>query len=258
METRFGINFDRFAKRFKKNIYGSQKGELRNKILWQHMQDYLPLGQQQALKILDLGGGEAPFAEQILDYGHELYLCDISSDMLSAARERLTTHLNSQNVHYIHSPLQEAGRHVEGHFDIIIAHAVIEWLPEPEELLAVVNDLLEEGGYLSLMFYNRNSLLFRNMQLGNWKRVKHGWLRGRGKKTLTPINPQDPAALYELLAKSGLHVISKAGVRVFYDYLDRDVDRSDPYLLYEMEERYSRQEPFLSLARYIHVICRKA
>lgn len=257
MEKRFGINFDRFAKRFKKNIYGSQKGELRNKILWQHMQEFLPLQDSSPLKILDLGGGEAPFAEKILEYGHHYYLCDISADMLTAAEHRLTSHPFVDNVQYIHSPLQEVSHHLPGPFDIIIAHAVIEWLPEADELLTVVNELLVDGGYLSLMFYNRNSLLFRNMQLGNWKRVKHGWLRGRGKKTLTPINPQDPVALYEKLEQCGLDVISKAGVRVFYDYLDRNIDRSDVSLLYEMEERYSRQDPFLSLARYIHVICRK-
>lgn len=258
MEKPFGINFDRFSKRFKKNIYGSQKGELRNKILWQHMQQYLPLQDTRRLKILDLGGGEAPFAERILDYGHDYYLCDISADMLSEAEKRLSSFHRADNIHYIHSPLQEITQHISGPFDIIIAHAVIEWLPEPEDLIKIAQELLVEGGYLSLMFYNRNSLLFRNMQLGNWKRVKHGWLRGRGKKTLTPINPQDPATLYELLGQSGFDVISRAGVRVFFDYLDRDVDRSDPSLLYEMEERYSRQEPFLSLARYIHVICRKS
>lgn len=254
MERRFGINFDRLAKRFKKNIYGSQKGELRKQILWSHMQEYLPLKDKSPLKIIDLGCGEAPFAEQLLTMGHHLTLCDMSQDMIEAAKARLNEHPAFDQVKFVQGPLQEISAQIEGLYDIVMAHAVIEWIPESDELFDVISELLADNGYLSLMFYNRNSLLFRNMQLGNWRRVKNEWLRGRGKKTLTPINPQDPESVYAQCAKHQLSILSRAGVRVFYDYLDRDAARSDISILFEMEQRYSRQEPFLSMARYIHVI----
>lgn len=258
MERRFGINFDRFVKRFHKNIYGSDKGRIRQQIVWQHMLELLPLQSATPLTILDLGCGTAPFAEQLLELGHSLTLADMSADMLQQASQRLYTHVNADRIVYVHSPLQTLPDQLAGkQYDIIMAHAVIEWLPENESLLDVVAKLLKPQGYLSLLFYNRNSLLFRNMQLGNWKRVKFGWLRGRGKKTLTPTNPQDPYELYEQLKQWHLIPIGKAGVRVFYDYLDRSTDKSNLALLYEMEQRYSQQEPFVSLARYIHVVCCK-
>ncbi len=160
-------------------------------------------------------------------------------------------------ITYIHSPLQQLTQHIEGKFDIIFCHAVIEWLPQSESLLTVIDEFLAEGGYLSLMFYNRNSLILRNMQLGNWRRVKNKWLKGRGKKTLTPINPQDPQHLYSLLKSHHWRIIDKAGIRVFYDYVDRNVDRRDIDLLLELEQEYASQEPFCSIARYIHVIAQK-
>ena len=54
-------NFDDIAHKFAKNIYGSDKGEIRQIIVWE---DFLQIlseleADQQALQVLDAGGGLA-------------------------------------------------------------------------------------------------------------------------------------------------------------------------------------------------------
>jgi S-adenosylmethionine-dependent methyltransferase len=47
-------------------------------------------------------------------------------------------------------------------------------------------------------------------------------------------------------------------VRVFHDYLREKRQQHDSYAaLLELETRYCRQEPYISLGRYIHVTALK-
>jgi len=74
---------------------------------------------------------------------------------------------------------------------------------------------------------------------------------------LSPDYPRDPEQVYRWLEECGFVIEQRAGIRVFSDYMKpRDEPKSDDEII-EMERRYCRQEPFLSLGRYIHVTARK-
>ncbi|ENN6705683.1 tRNA uridine 5-oxyacetic acid(34) methyltransferase CmoM, partial [Shigella flexneri] len=56
----------------------------------------------------------------------------------------------------------------------------------------------------------------------------------------------------------GWQIMGKTGVRVFHDYLREKYQQRDCYeALLELETRYCRQEPYITLGRYIHVTARK-
>ena len=56
------------------------------------------------------------------------------------------------------------------------------------------------------------------------------------------------------LEEIGWHINGKTGVRVFHDYLrDKQMQKNCFDILLELETRYCRQEPYISLGRYIHV-----
>lgn len=65
-----------------------------------------------------------------------------------------------------------------------------------------------------------------------------------------------PDQVYGWLNDMNMTIRSKSGVRVFNDYLRDKLKDFDTLL--KLEQRYCRQEPFLSLGRYIHVIAQKA
>ena len=140
---------------------------------------------------------------------------------------------------------------------MVLFHAVLEWLVDPREMLKQLLKFIKPGGYLSLMFYSRTGLIYQNLTRGNFDYVINDKLSGEGK-TLTPINPQDPDDVYNWLTELDLTVLLKSGVRVFYDGMSRErrkqINLED---LFELEKQFSRKEPYCSLARYIHVLCKK-
>jgi len=116
---------------------------------------------------------------------------------------------------------------------------------------------LRPNGYLSLMFYSRTGLIYQNLTRGNFDYVLNDTLSGVGK-TLTPTNPQDPVKVQQWLEDADLTTLNKSGVRVFYDSLSRERRKTiNEAQLYELEKEYSRKEPYCSLARYVHILCKK-
>ncbi|EPQ8905383.1 tRNA uridine 5-oxyacetic acid(34) methyltransferase CmoM, partial [Escherichia coli] len=78
------------------------------------------------------------------------------------------------------------------------------------------------------------------------------------KRTLSPDYPRDPTQVYLWLEEAGWQIMGKTGVRVFHDYLREKHQQRDCYeALLELETRYCRQEPYITLGRYIHVTARK-
>ncbi len=248
-------NFDELAGRFKKNIYGTDKGKIRLAVLWQHLTEQLPhLQQGVPLRILDAGCGLGVFAERLAELGHELVMCDISADLLDQARAQFSQRLPGAKVEFRHASLFEVAEHDTTQYDLVLCHAVLEWLAEPHLSIPALKGLVKPGGHLSLMFYNVNSLIYRNLVRGNLRKVKSGQYAGE-VNSLTPQHPLNPDEVYGWLTESGMTIIDRAGVRVFYDYMEK-VRRDNLPLeaIIEMEQIFSRQEPYLSLGRYIHVI----
>ena len=84
-------NFDDIAHKFAKNIYGSDKGEIRQTIVWQDMETILANSKASSapLTVLDAGGGIGQVSQQMAKLGHFVTLCDISTEMLKLAEESL-------------------------------------------------------------------------------------------------------------------------------------------------------------------------
>ena len=81
---------------------------------------------------------------------------------------------------------------------------------------------------------------------------------GGAKGSLTPINPLEPQQVDAWLAELPLTVVTRSGIRVFHDYiLDGQQRERSPEELVALELALSRQEPYRSLGRYIHVMGKK-
>ncbi len=253
-------NFDGLAEHFKKKIYGSSKGEIRLQLLWEDLSDHLlnDIDKEKSLSVLDVGGGIGQISARLAQSGHNITLTDISTDMLALAAE----HFSEQQVCDSHYQLKNLSINQleqleKNSFDLVVFHAVLEWLADPEAGLKQVMTHVHEGGYISLMFYNKHSVIMKNLLRGNFRKVvSNDFVGERGG--LTPISPLDPEDVYGWLASAGFSVVSKTGIRVVHDYLTRDLQASRSYEdILHMEKLLCRQEPYLSLGRYIHVIARR-
>ncbi|WED20752.1 tRNA uridine 5-oxyacetic acid(34) methyltransferase CmoM [Vibrio sp. JC009] len=253
-------NFDDIAHKFAKNIYGSEKGAIRQTIVWEDLTAALThLDKGEKLDILDAGGGLAQMSQKLAELGHKVSLCDISSEMLQLARKDIDAHGLSSQYRYIHSPVQRVGEYLDNNVDMVLFHAVMEWLASPKEALDIVLEQVKPGGIASVMFYNHHGLVLKNVICGNIPHVLEG-MPHRKRFKLQPQKGLMPEEVYKWIEDAGFEICGKSGIRSFQDYIGNmqymgDYEFDD---VLELEKRLCRQEPYLSLGRYIHVWAKKA
>lgn len=245
------------AEKFARNIYGTAKGRLRLKILRERMLAELPL-EKKGLKVLDAGGGLGQIACWLARKGHQVLLAEPAAEMLDYSAKRL----QRSGVATLNAPIQNLAHRLpkdQQSFDLIVCHAVLEWLQQPKETLLELLQLLKPDGHLSLMFFNADGLLLANILRGNWQRVLEKPLQGKGKgKHLTPISPLQPNEVLEWLQQAGFEITATTGIRVFNDYLRLKLPpEATAMRLLNIERKFCQQEPWWRMGRYILVNAKK-
>jgi len=244
-------SFDKFADKFEKNIYGSTKGRLRHELLVHHLHDCIPL-QLMPLDVLDAGGGTGVMTQVMLDLDHKVTLSDISSEVLSLARDKLGENVNLDVQH-----LDILSLSPKKQYDLVVCHAVLEWLQHPLEVMRKLVDLVKPGGYLSLSFFNHDAQLFGNMLYGNFDYVEQGMM-SKNIVRLSPNNPQKPKVILSQLESLAVQIIKQAGIRCFHDYLKQPEKQTSEYeQLKQLEIKYGSTEPYLWLGKYFLIIAQK-
>ncbi|MGF1685742.1 tRNA uridine 5-oxyacetic acid(34) methyltransferase CmoM [Photobacterium japonica] len=251
-------NFDDLAQKFARNIYGTGKGQIRQTVVWQDLAQILALLENnEPLQVLDAGGGVGQLSQKIAERGHHVTLCDLSSEMLKLAEQDIAKNGLLDQYRLVHSAVQDIDQHLAAPVDLILFHAVMEWLADPREALDCLLQQVKPGGAISVMFYNYNGLLFKNLICGNLTHIEEG-MPHRKRFKLQPQKGIKPDEVYSWLTEAGFTILGKTGVRTFHDYMQtvRVGDYSFEQVL-AMEQQLCRQEPFLSLGRYIHVYAQR-
>lgn len=257
-------NFDDLAPRFARNVYGGLKGELRLAVLRRDFEAVLPRALRQAdaqpLRVLDAGGGQGQFGLQLAACGHALTLCDISSEMLALAQQEAAGQ-QLHNVQFLHCSIQILAGEVRSGarepFDLVICHAVLEWVADQPGLLQDLQSLVRCDGLLSLTFYNRHGLIMKNLLRGRRPPILDAaFVPSAG--SLTPTRPLDPVQVLRWLDDGRWRLLCHSGIRVFHDLLLTEEGRAmPPAQLLALELELSQQEPYRSLGRYQHVLAKR-
>lgn len=247
-------NFDKLIHRFERVVYDTAKGSWRLKLL---QEDLKTLHEKPApLLVWDAGCGFGQISLWLAEQSHDLVLCDVSELMLSKARANFEKAGLTAQFH--HAAIQQLAPQLP-QFDLILFHAVMEWLGDPAAVLNLIAEKVKPGGYLSLLFYNRNAMIFKNALKAGWRlqHVLDGNYLGKGNK-LTPPNPQYPHEIEEQLRQLGFTINTQTGIRVFHDYLPDAVrDASNEDELFALEYRYCRTPTFRDMGRYVHFLARR-
>ena len=243
-------HFDQLATRFAEKIYGGAKGAIRLAVLQADLAEILP---DRPLRVLDIGAGLGHMSLWLAQRGHQVTLAEPAEPMLEGARQRFAD--AGQTATFIQAPWQELLGQLTEPYDLVLCHAVLEWLAEPHAILPVLHQLTKAEGWLSLAFYNRDALIYRNLLKGHFRKMRKNDMAGE-KQSLTPQQPLDPRELAAQL--EGLwRVETQSGVRVFHDYMPVEFQaRAELVDLLEMELAHRRHPSFAGLGRYLHWICR--
>jgi len=247
-------NFDDLIDRFEERIYATDKGSWRLKLIKQDIDAILSL--KEKLDIWDAGCGLAQVSQWLASKGHHVTLCDLSEKMLAVAKKCFNEARLDADFH--HASVQTMAPKLP-FFDVVIFHAVLEWLADPLPVLRTVIDKVKVGGYVSLLFYNRNAMVYSNVLKGKWrlKAVLNDDFIGQGNK-LTPPNPHYPHEIVSFLERANFEIKSFTGVRVFSDYMtDEVMQKSSVEELFELEAQYCRLPTYREMGRYIHLVAKK-
>ncbi|WP_434950391.1 methyltransferase [Shewanella sp. HL-SH4] len=254
-------NFDKLSQKFAKNIYGTTKGHIRAAVLWRDLEPAIALLaalNHSPLRILDAGGGFGLLSQKLAVLGHEVVLCDISAQMLAEAQQQIDASETPLNITLFHSPIQALTPELNGQFDIILCHAVAEWLIDAQSTLQGLLSLLKPQGLFSLMFYNKEAMRFHSLVSGNFDYVMRD-MKVKKKVGLTPTHPLYIEDVRQWFNQWQLQIVCQSGVRVINDYLKHQLPPNfDIKQLIEMELLYSQREPYLSLGRYVHFLAKQA
>lgn len=256
-------NFDDLADRFERKLYGNLRGQLRLQLVTSALlQDCAGLQRQPPLRVLDAGCGLGQMSQLLATHGHHVIACDVSSKLIQRAQARIAEENQEclSRIEFHCGSLQTLKEHTTGQFDLIVFHAVLEWLENPRAGLEHLLPWLKPGGELSLLFYNRHSIVFKNLLRGDFRRMDTQDYKG-DSGSLTPINPLNPEEVRQWLDAMQLQVITKRGIRTFYDYMEQSLDTRKPQNatnadILRMETQLSTEEPYRSLARYQLWHCR--
>jgi len=254
--------FDGLSQRFQQKIYSNNdpRGVIRLYIVQDDLRKQTFL--QQPLNVLDAGAGMGQMSCWLAQQGHTVLMAEPSKEMLTAAesyiQDTMSTHSANITLHQSTAQSLCDDTSLYQHFDFIVCHAVLEWLASPRETLAQILNTLKPGGWLSLLFFNQNSKIMRHLVGGDLQPVLEGRIASNGNSGLAPISPLFADEVIAWLEELKLEIHCWSGVRCFYDYSHPEVrKRMAIEDVLTLERRYSQQEPWRSIARYQHVICRK-
>ncbi|KAF1051735.1 MAG: tRNA 5-carboxymethoxyuridine methyltransferase [Stenotrophomonas maltophilia] len=242
-------HFDELAARFAEKIYGGAKGAIRLAVLQADLGEVLPA---RPLRVLDIGAGLGHMSLWLAGQGHQVTVSEPAAPMLDAARQRFTE--AGLPAQFIQASWQELPAQLHEPFDLVICHAVLEWLAEPHAILPLLRQLTRDDGWLSLAFYNRDALIYRNLLKGHFRKLRKQRFAGEGQ-SLTPQEPLDPREL-ETAMHGAWNIAARSGVRVFHDYMPVEFQhKAQATDLVEMELAYRRHPAFAGLGRYLHWLC---
>jgi len=249
-------NFDGLSARFNSQIYGTLKGQLRLKMLDDDLSTVVD--NQNALSVLDVGGGMGQFSSALAAIGHTITLTDISEEMLNEAREIFKELAPNNPPSLLTGPLQDLPNQIQNTFDLVLNHAVLEWLEDPMEAIEVLDQFVKPNGHLSLMFYNRHAIVWRNLMNGSWQRA-HNDSFHHDKNALMPQRPLDPQDVYHKLTTLGYDVLSWRGIRCVHDHMPKFMrDKKSLDEFFEIEKTIGLTPPYRDLGRYVHMVCKKS
>lgn len=247
-------HFDQLGAHFARKIYDSPKGAVRLAVLTRDLSEWLPSIQSgaDALRVLDAGAGLGHMSEWLALQGHAVTVTDPSLEMLEQARARLAGHTFEHSPRFQQSALQalpDAG----DTFDLVVCHAVLEWLADPAAAIRCLRSLLRPGGAISLAFYNRDALIYKNLIKGQFRKIERNQLAGEGRRSLTPQQPLDPRDVARWVAEAGLQCRGETGIRVFHDYMHEPFKaQAELEEVIARELHFSTHPAYRHLGRYLH------
>ena len=210
------------------------------------------------LTALDAGAGTGSYALPLAQQGHHVCLLDVSARMLDLARQNAAALDPAllERLEFCQASVEQVPTlYGPEHFDLVLCHTLVEYVPEPTAILETLVASIKPGGLLSLLAVNpRNDALRWALSKGDLVQARQALGQTRSSTTLFGIDRHvyTGQALHETLAGLGMEGVATYGVRIFADYLaaDKLADAAFVEQLWQLEREAGLLAPYAQIARY--------
>lgn len=235
--------------------YDTLRGALRYALLSEQLDEHLPEGDQ--LDVVDVGGGAGHQAIRLARCGHRVTIVDPSPEMLRRARQAIGTEPDNvrARLRMVEASATDASASLRGQrFDVVLCHAVLPYVENPNDVIASLSELTVGSGLLSLVFKNADALAMRPALEGRWTDATHAFdatadVGGLGAAT----RAHRRADVERWCEAAGFATRSWFGIRVMSDHLG-DAPIADLDKVLPAEARAARTDPYRALGRLIHSV----
>jgi S-adenosylmethionine-dependent methyltransferase len=235
-------------------------GAARTAAVWAVLRRELERNAGRELTVVDVGGGTGGFAVPLAEAGHTVTVVDASPDALAALTRRAADAGVAAKVRAVQGDADALASLVApGSVDLILCHAVLEVVDDPDQVVAAIATALRPGGAVSLLVAGRAAAILGraiNGHLGAASAlVTDPDGRSRARDNLRRRYDAETAAA--LLGAAGLQVEETHGVRVLTDLLPAVVVEENPQALLDLELALSARPPFRDIASQLHLFARR-
>jgi S-adenosylmethionine-dependent methyltransferase len=237
--------------------YDTLRGAVRAELVARQLDGHLP----GTGRVADVGGGAGRQAIRLARLGYEVTLLDPSEEMLTRAREAVRAEPPpvQERVTLLRATGEEAPQVVEaGAFRVVLCHAVLPYVEDPEPLLRSVSVLAAPGGVVSVLAKNAGALAMRPALEGRFADAVAAFEADADRGGLgVPTRAHALDLLVDVLAKHGIELEAWYGIRVFTDHLGPVPPGDDFARVLEAERRAGERDPYRSVARLLHLVGRR-
>lgn len=208
-------------------------------------------------RVLDVGCGQGTQLLRLARRGHHATGLDSSAALLRDLTEAVAAEPPAGEVRVVEGDARELGSLFEPRsFDVVLCHGVLMYFADPAPLLAALARVLADDGALSLLVRNGDALAMRPGLLGDWAVASRAFDEMSYDNRIGVSARADRfETLAASLARLGLTVRARYGVRVFTDTAPSDAEPPDDLAaLLDCEERAGATDPYRSVAALTHVI----
>jgi S-adenosylmethionine-dependent methyltransferase len=201
--------------------------------------------------VVDAGGGTGQLAVALAGSGYRVTVVDTSAAMLATCAQRAADagQRVAERVGTVQGDAADLpGLLGRGSQDAAVCHDLLTRVDDQAALLASLAGVLAPGGVLSLGFANRDWQALRAGRRGDHAAAQR-LVQGGEAMTLAEAEAE--------LEKAGFEPVTAAGVGVFADTGDDDLDQRELAALVELERLVAGREPYRSSARTLHLVARR-
>jgi len=206
-------------------------------------------------RVLNIGCADGFESFLYRDAGVHHTLSDCSAGMLAKARELADRMAVAGSVEYIHAGVHSLGAHLDGQYDLILFHNVIEYITEPLHALQGIRDWLAPGGLLSLRHLNRYSNVYVPAMYDNNLALAAKYLHQPQFESSfsAEIQTYTGEEILEMLRTAGFGHATRYGVMSICGFIpDNEVKKDEEFYrsLKALEMSMAQRFPYYHIARF--------